>query len=341
MGCIFFVPMALKFGRRPVFIATALLMTVSAIWQGRAKTTGDFIGSNVISGLAGAVNEALFQITISDLFFVHQRASANGLYLACVCIGNYLGPVAAGYVAVSQGWRWAFYYIAIFMGTISIALIVGLEESKYPSPVIAGQSTINPTSDIQQDTTVKGQDLEAREQTKLSSQVTRSSIVVNLSIPVNNYWQRHSLYRLDSNPSGPNHSLLRHFYQPFFILVQFPAVAFAALQYGWLVSMLSAVAVTQATILPAPPYNFSASSVGLMSLPPAIGAVLGALVGGPLVDVLSIQVAKRRGGIHEPETRLWLFLIPGFGMVIGVCLYGLTIAKVSRFRTLVRLRILT
>lgn len=323
--------MALKFGRRPIYIATALLMTASAIWQGRAKITGDFIGSNVISGLAGAVNEALFQITISDLFFVHQRASANGLYLACVCIGNYMGPVAAGYVAVSQGWRWAFYYVAIFMGIISIALVVGLEESKHPSPVIAGQLTI-PSTGVHRDAIVETRDPEAREQNKLSSQMTRSSFITDPSIPVNNYWHRHSLYRLDPNSSSYNHSLLRHFYQPFLILVQFPAVAFAALQYGWLISMLSAVAVTQATILPAPPYNFSASSVGLMSLPPAIGAVIGALVGGPLVDILAVQVAKRRGGIHEPETRLWLFLIPGFGMIIGICLYGLTIAKVRRFK---------
>jgi hypothetical protein len=38
-------------------------------------------------------------------------------------------------------------------------------------------------------------------------------------------------------------------------------------------------------------------------------------------------VAKRRGGIYEPETRLWLFLIPGVCMPTGLFMYGLTISK--------------
>lgn len=330
VGCIFFVPLALKFGRRPVYIVTALVMTASAIWQGRAQTTGDFIGSNVLAGLAGAVNEALFQVTVSDLFFVHQRASANGLYLASVCIGNYLGPVAAGYVAVSQGWRWAFYYLTIFMGITSLAMIVGLEESRFDSPTINGQAVAlsavcNNSSDTSNGKTIK-------EQTDLTlvTQATRDSVLQHSSIPKDNYWRRHRLITIDTDAAGhkKKNSLLRHVFQPFDILVQFPAVAFAALQYGWLVSMLSVVAVTQATIYPAPPYNFSAASVGLMSLPPAIGAILGSLLGGPLVDFFVVQVAKRRGGIHEPETRIWLFMIPGCGMIVGVLMYGLTIAKV-------------
>lgn len=336
IGCIFFVPVALKFGRRPVYIITALLMTASAIWQGRAQTTGDFIGSNVIAGLAGAVNEALFQVTVSDLFFVHQRASANGMYLAAVCIGNYLGPVAAGYVAESQGWRWTFYYLTIFMGITSIAMIFGLEESKFPSPVINGQSTgalkaktdSEDGSHLNEKTGVK--DLALSGERQLSIQVTHDSVLRNSTIPVDSYWKRHRLYTLDtSSLPGKKNSFFRHVVQPFEILLRFPAVAFAALQYGWLVSVLSVVAVTQATIYPAPPYNFGAASVGLMSLPPAIGAIIGSMLGGPLVDYFAIQVAKRRGGIHEPETRLWLFMIPGCGMVVGTLMYGLTIAKVS------------
>lgn len=329
VGCIFFVPLALKFGRRPVYIVTALVMTASAIWQGRAQTKGDFIGSNALAGLAGAVNEALFQVTVSDLFFVHQRASANGLYLAAVTIGNYLGPVAAGYVAVSQGWRWAFYYLTIFMGITSLAMIVGLEESKFGSPTINGQAPS--FSAVRNSSSDSSNGKSAKEQADLAlvTQATRDSVLQHSSIPIDNYWRRHRFITIDTDMSGhKKNNLLRHVFQPFEILVQFPAVAFAALQYGWLVSMLSVVAVTQATIYPAPPYNFSSASVGLMSLPPAIGALLGSLLGGPLVDLFAVQIAKRRGGIHEPETRIWLFMIPGCGMIVGALMYGLTIAKV-------------
>jgi len=66
-----------------------------------------------------------------------------------------------------------------------------------------------------------------------------------------------------------------------------------------------------------------------MSLPPAIGAIIGSLLGGPLVDYLTVLVAKKRAGIHEPEVRLWLFMFPGCGMIAGMLLYGLIIAKVN------------
>jgi MFS family permease len=328
VGCLFFVPLALKYGRRPVYIVTSLIMTASAIWQSRAFTTGDFIGSNVLAGLAGAVNEALFQVTVLDLYFVHQRATANGVYLVAVCIGNYLGPVAAGYVAVAQGWRWVFYYLAIFQGVTSLLLIVALEESKYDLPQIAGSvmPVVGASGEQNSDAAT---DSKKPVDLNLVSARTRDSNVRHSHIPMDSYWRRHRLVTLHSTSDESRTSLLRHIVQPFVLLLQFPAVAFAALQYGWLVSMLAAVAVTQATIYPAPPYNFSAAAVGLMSLPPAIGAVVGSLFGGPLVDLLSVLVAKRRAGIHEPEVRLWLFLVPGFVMIAGVLMYGLTIAQVS------------
>ena len=49
---------------RPVYIITALVMLSAAIWQAKMYTVGSMIGSNVISGLAGAVNEAIFQVTV-------------------------------------------------------------------------------------------------------------------------------------------------------------------------------------------------------------------------------------------------------------------------------------
>ena len=68
VGCIIFVPIALRIGRRPVYIVTALIMLASAIWQAKMVTVGDMIGSNAISGLAGAVNEAIFQVTVCVCF---------------------------------------------------------------------------------------------------------------------------------------------------------------------------------------------------------------------------------------------------------------------------------
>lgn len=106
VGCILLVPLALKFGRRPIYLVSLAVDLATAIWQAKMQTPGDLWGSNMLSGIAGAISETIAQMTIADLFFVHQRGSANGFYIVMVNVGAFLAPVAAGYSADSQGWRW-------------------------------------------------------------------------------------------------------------------------------------------------------------------------------------------------------------------------------------------
>ncbi|KIW76508.1 hypothetical protein Z517_11254 [Fonsecaea pedrosoi CBS 271.37] len=336
VGCIIFVPIALRIGRRPVYIITALVMLGAAVWQGKMYTVGDMIGANAISGLAGAVNEAIFQVTVSDLFFVHQRGTMNGIYLVVVLVGNYLGPVAAGYVAVSQQWRWVFWYCTIFMGVVVLAMVFFLEETKYTPLVLTGREVVIATSIEREDSLTKVRSTSkggntlgsiSVDATDAANNERRRLVDIDTSIPMNSYWKRYSLWSLNKQASTEQRSLWMHFYQPFHILITFPAVMFTALQYGFSIAMLAILAVTQASLYPFPPYNFTPIGIGNMNLPPAIGALLGALFGGPLNDYFILQVAKRRGGIYEPETRLWLFLVPGFCMPIGLFMYGLTISK--------------
>ena len=47
-----------------MYLVTALIMLASAVWQAKMKTVGDMFGTNALSGFAGAVNEAIFQVTV-------------------------------------------------------------------------------------------------------------------------------------------------------------------------------------------------------------------------------------------------------------------------------------
>jgi predicted MFS family arabinose efflux permease len=70
-GCVVFTPFALRYGRRPVYIVTSLLMFVTNIWVAEMKSLGDLYGSNLVLGMAGSVNEALYQMTVRP--FTAQR----------------------------------------------------------------------------------------------------------------------------------------------------------------------------------------------------------------------------------------------------------------------------
>lgn len=105
IGCWMFVPVALRYGRRPVYILTALILFGVSCWTASMKSTGEYFVTQFLSGIAGAVNETLYQVTVgqaafmtrpdltvtslqvSDLFFIHQRGSMNGIYLVCVTVG--------------------------------------------------------------------------------------------------------------------------------------------------------------------------------------------------------------------------------------------------------------
>lgn len=106
IGCILFIPFALKFGRRPVYLVSITVSLATCIWQGKMQTAGDLLGSNLVAGLAGATAETICQMTIADIFFVHQRGAANAVYLFMVNVGAFLSLIPAGYIAESQGWRW-------------------------------------------------------------------------------------------------------------------------------------------------------------------------------------------------------------------------------------------
>lgn len=65
IGCICFTPFALRFGRRPVYLATSIVLIAGEIWSAKMQTPFDIYFTNGLMGLAGSVNEVLFQMTVS------------------------------------------------------------------------------------------------------------------------------------------------------------------------------------------------------------------------------------------------------------------------------------
>lgn len=104
MGCVLYIPCAKKYGRRPVYIASTAIMLAASFWTARLESLAELYITNLLQGLAGATNETIAEITvrvlltvswsrpansaqIADLFFVHHRGTANGLYMTMVMIG--------------------------------------------------------------------------------------------------------------------------------------------------------------------------------------------------------------------------------------------------------------
>lgn len=328
IGCMAFIPPVHKYGRRPIYMASLLIQLCGAIWGANMKSTGEFIGVNIVLGLGGAISEALVQVTIADLFFVHTYATMNGLFLFAQATGSFLGPVAAGYVIQSMGWRWTWWWCVVFIGLSLVLVAIFFEDTSYTPMVLGDQpwreSTVD-THRLKDRSPCTKQD----DDKDLERSPTISSVVMAQTVPTRSYRQRIALYQKNDV------SIRHHFYQPFIILFRFPAAWYAAITFGSLISWYSVLLSVMSVRLPQAPYNFSASAVGLMFIAPFVGLLISTVSAGPISDWMIVRLAARNGGIYEPEMRLYPAIFYAFVAFAGVLTYGLGISQVSPFSVLI------
>lgn len=229
----------------------------------------------------------------------------------------YLGPVASGYIVDGQSWRWLYGWCAIGLGISFISIVFFYEDTKY-IPTLTGRSTATNNTQAQEPVD-DGKD-------DFLTTVTTRSPTIDYTKPLKTYRQRMAL--LTTTP-GSLSAFLRHIYQPFVVLFTIPSVFLISIIYSALLAWLSLILVTETAIFNMPPYNFSASAVGLLYLAGFTGSIFGALYGGPLSDWSIVYLAKRNGGIYEPEMRLYLSLFPMILGPGGIFLYGYTATNVS------------
>ncbi|OOO12237.1 major facilitator superfamily MFS_1 [Aspergillus oryzae] len=254
IGCLLFIPCVQKFWPSPYLLA------------------------HLLAGLAGSISEAVVMITIVDLFFVHQHARMNGIFLFMQSLGSTRGPIAAGYIVVSMGWRWMWWMIAIFLGVNLILVLFFFEEPKY-IPLVVGHSG---RSGLDQESAIKYDDDQKIATPSTLRVATRSTVDARHS--------RKTVRQRLAFVTKTDMPIVQHFYQPLLILFSFPAVAYMAITYG--------------TILAC------ASAIGLFHLGGFLGTFIATLTVPAQNDWFIVRAAKKNGGVFEPEMRLWMS-IPG------------------------------
>ncbi|EFQ27303.1 major facilitator superfamily transporter [Colletotrichum graminicola] len=311
-GCIFFIPFTVKYGRRSTYLVSTAVLAAAAWWTASMHTYTEMIITNIITGLAGAINETAVQMTIADLFFLHQRGSANGLYFTAVMIGSFLTPLVAGAQAATQGWRWSYYYLSIALTILSLLFAFLYEETKYTPAVISQHQRTNVTSQDHENDVSK-----VMSAAESSFELNDAQFYAASSVRINTYRERMRL--LSTTPE----SLTQLFILPLHVIT-LPHVMFTALQLAsgvsWLIMYMSVVSV----VFSAPPYNFNTQSVGLMTLGPFVGNLLGSLYGGPFADWAVMRLSKKNGWLYEPEMRLYLLFLPVISMAGGIMMFGIT-----------------
>ena len=333
-GAFLLIPFALKYGRRPIYIVSTVIQFAVSIWSAKLQTVADLLLINAISCGVGALAEVIVQMTVADIFFVHERGAMNTIYVWVSGVGGSLAPVAAGYITQSQGWRWVWWWNAIFFGLCVVLFVVSYEETKYSYPTAIDGAMPKAHNEsgsekLQSDLDVKTGTEKAKEAGGVNtSPDTEEGLTpclsnanfINHNIPRKTYWQRLAF----TTPSeGTLKSFFRHSYQPAAILFTIPAVFYMSLIYGVTLAWSTVMVTILSSWMTLPPYNFNSAQIGLMSVPAFIGSTLGALIIGPLSDRSILFLARRNKGIYEPEMRLWMMapfvpFVPAGALMFGI-----------------------
>jgi hypothetical protein len=104
-------------------------------------------------------------------------------------------------------------------------------------------------------------------------------------------------------------------------LVFYPATIFALTSFTLTVAWSLAVLNTAASVYQLPPYNFSPGIQSLIWVPGLIGIIAGSAWGGWGTDIISKWLARKKGGIFEPEYRLPILILPFLVIPSGLIMY--------------------
>lgn len=314
LGNLIVLPLAQQYGKRPVYLMGMLGVIAFNIWQPYIHSNGEWIASKILNGLFYCSIESLPEITVTDMFFEHERATYMGIYGAALFSSNYAAPMLAGFVNDGLGWKWTIIIACIFAAVCFVLMFFLMEETNYERKLrVVKDNDGNIISAITSNITAKQEYPEGI--SPINSRIATRQPIGNQAVlideqmaveypPEKTFWQKLSL---TSGFKKENH-LLDYIVAPFYML-QFPIVLWSGFLYGSSLFWYSVLNATEALILGDKPYNFSAAMCGLAYVSPVIFVFLIYPYAGWSTDWIKIHLAKKHNGVSQAEDRLWVLVV--------------------------------
>lgn len=295
------MPFAVKYGRRPIYLASNLLMGLACIWLALAstKTYTLFIVGRAFLGAFEAPIESIVPSTVTDVFFLHNRGGLVALYGLAVLGGNELGPMFSGFIVQGLGMNWAFWIVAIFIGANLVCMFFFMPETKF-----TGRQPGTSRSQYASVDTGKREAL-------LKEQAD--------SVPYKSWLEELKIW----NQGDPGINLLHVFLRPF-VLLAYPTVVWSCFVYGLALSWNVILGAVVAQLFAPAPYHFNSNAQGLFFLSPFVGSLVGFYLSGPASDWIANYLTRKNKGIREPEMRLPICLMAAFFTFFGALWFALS-----------------
>ncbi|CVK91413.1 related to transporter protein HOL1 [Fusarium mangiferae] len=311
-GCIFWQAMALQYGKRPIYLFSLLATIVILATAPLCKEPGPYLANRIILGFFGSPVESLCEISIADIWFTHQRGKYMAWYGWSLALCGKLAPMLSGFINVGQGWQWTLYWCAIWNAMGFIYCFFLMEETNYDRK--HDQLPLQGVALASQASTQGGDG---------EKTVTLDTTSSDLGESAEIQWPRKTYFQKLSIKDKPRPNRLVEIMIAPFKGFTYPAVVYAGLMYG--ANSLVWQGFQNATIgtIYTLEYGFSTAGVAAAYSGGVIGTIVGGYYCGKIGPMLTVRLARRNGGISEPEHTLYLFIASIFLVPTAMILYGL------------------
>lgn len=273
------------------------------------------MGACVLNGFGAGPGETSQPEIIADIMFLHERGAYNTLYFTFYFGSLMVGPIVAGPMAETVGWRSFFWLNVALLGVLLLFQIFLFPETKWhrvhPDEVAHGQQQQQQSSTpaVDDSEPEKPVEVSQNESTSVENAAERDPYL-HRGRPSKKQFR---FWQLDRNHVK---TTLISFWIPWKLLT-FPIVELAAFIVSWSASCFLTLNLTQSQAFAEPPYNFNSRTIGFFNFAILIGSFIGLATNGLLSDWISMRATRKNKGIREPEMRLPAMIIYVIIMIIG------------------------
>lgn len=301
------VPLANKYGRRPVYIFSYALYLACAVWLVYEKSYNGFLAGRILMGVGAGAAETIAPMSIADIFFLHERGTIMAMYTSFLSVGVAFGIVISGLITINNDWRTIYAVASILIAIILLAAVLGFPETARDGYMRRSEAFHLQTL-IRQPSRSDTRAILSDEQT--GSAPRKRGYIQSLGV-FSGVHTSESLLRIAARPFG---------------LIFLPPILWATLVQSVTIGFLVAV-TSNIDVAFEGSYDFQPYQSGLCFISGIVGAIMGIFAGGHLSDWVADVLTKRNGGVREPEMRLPAMIPSLITTPLGLILFGVGIEQ--------------
>ncbi|RFN42547.1 hypothetical protein FIE12Z_12785 [Fusarium flagelliforme] len=323
LGNYIVLPLALAFGRRPVFLGSIIVLLASLVWAAVNNSYQSHLGARIVQGLATGATESVLPLMLTEVTFLHQRNRVFGLYWMTQTVFSGILNITCSYINAALGWRWYYWIFVILIGIGFVVAFFGAYETRFARPAMSIDGVVVYTDDFGVTHVVAAE--EVRSHPELQAQgLAGAPDDTAYDGPMPSFKSRLALF---GKPHPTPGKIMLNSLLAMVRSLASPAIMFAILISSVVLAGTIDMSLIYANALSA--YGWAKQDLGLINVGAIIGSMLGSAYAVLVGDNMILWLARRNNGVHKPEHHLIVLAPPailGFAMLL---LFGFTVEGYS------------